>query len=304
MDRKTFPNLNSPRTRLAGRELAGWLGCATVPGTAFSKFAVEASVHADQVRSFVDRLEEHTRNRTAFQLYRIDDRPPTLDEAYAIQAEIVARALRSGSDSIAGYKVGLTSEKMQTFCGVAEPIAGRIFNSRVRASGARLRQSDFQRLGIESELALRIGKQVRPGSNVRDLIGCVDAIAAAFEVIDDREADYAHLEASSIAAENSWNQGIVLGEAVSPAGLGNLCGLEGRLLINGEQVATGSSSDVMSGPLCVLAWVSHFARETGGELQPGQWIMTGSIIATRFAAVGDTYSFQLGNLPPVTATIC
>lgn len=264
-------------------------------------------MHADQIRSIVDRLETHVRDRTAFQLHRIDKRPPTLDEAYAIQAEIVERALRSSGDSIGGYKVGLTSEKMQKFCGVAEPIAGCILKSSVRTSGAKLRKSDFHRLGIESELALRIGKPVpvvRSDSNACDLIACVDAIATAFEVIDDREADYAHLEASSIAAENSWNKGIVLGEALSPAAFGDLRGLEGRLLINGEQVATGSSSDVMSGPLSVLAWVAQFAREAGQELLPGQWIMTGSIIPTKFAAEGDTYSFQLGALPPVTATIC
>lgn len=263
-------------------------------------------MHADQIRAIVDRLEAHVSNRTAFQLYRFDDRPPTLEEAYAIQSEIVARALRSGSDSIAGYKVGLTTEKMQKICGVIEPIAGRILKSGVRASGATLRKADFHRLGIESELALRIGKAVPivgSDSNVRELIACVDAIAAAFEVVDDRDADYAHLEASSIVAENSWNKGIVLGEAMSPAAFGDLRGLDGRLLINGEQVATGSSSDVVGGPLSVLAWVAQFAHDAGHELRPGQWIMTGSIIPTKFAVDGDTYSFQLGTLPPVSVTI-
>ena len=264
-------------------------------------------MHVEEIRAIVDRLEAHVNNRTAFQLYRKGDRPITLDEAYAIQAEILERALRSGSDSIAGYKVGLTSEKMQKFCGVAEPIAGRILRSSVRASGATLRKADFHRLGIESELALRIGKQVpiaEPGSNVDALIQCVDAIAAAFEVVDDRDADYAHLEASSIAAENSWNKGIVLGDAASPSAFGDLRGLDGRLFINGEQAATGSSSDVMTGPLSVLAWTARFAHEAGEELQPGQWIMTGSIIPTKFAVVGDSYSFQLGNCPPVSVTIC
>jgi 2-keto-4-pentenoate hydratase len=263
-------------------------------------------MHADQVRAIVDQFEADFRNRTRFQLYRIDGRPVTLAEAYAIQSEILARALRSGSDSVAGYKVGLTTEKMQRFCGVAEPIGGRILKSGVRSSGATLRKSEFHRLGIESELALRVGKAVpvAPSSaNIDDLLACVDAIAAAFEVIDDRDADYAHLEASSIAAENSWNKGIVLGDALPPAAFGDLRGLEGRLLVNGEQTATGSSDAVMNGPLWVLAWVAHFAEAAGTPLQPGQWIMTGSIIPTRFAIAGDTYSFQLGTLSPVTVTI-
>ena len=262
-------------------------------------------MHADQIRTIVDQYEAHVRSRTRFQLYRIDGRPATLDDAYGIQDEIMARALRS-NDSVAGYKVGLTTEKMQQFCGVAEPIGGRILKSHVRANGATIRKGDFHRLGIESELALRIGKEVpilAADGNVRDLIACVDAVAAAFEVIDDRDADYAHLEPSSIAAENSWNKGMVLGEAASPAGFGDFLGLPGRLLINGEPVATGSSDDVMSGPLWVLAWVARFAHQAGTPLQPGQWIMTGSVIPTRFAATGETYSFQLGTLSPVTVTI-
>lgn len=262
-------------------------------------------MHADQIRAIVDQYESHVRNRTRFQLYRIDGRPATLEDGYGIQDEIVARALRS-NDNVAGYKVGLTTEKMQQFCGVAEPIGGRILKSNVRASGATIRKADFHRLGIESELALRIGKEVPllgSEGNVQDLIACVDAVAAAFEVIDDRDADYAHLEASSIAAENSWNQGIVLGEAASASVFGDLRGLPGRLLVNGQQVAIGSSDDVMNGPLWVLAWVARFAHQAGTPLQPGQWIMTGSVIPTRFAATGDTYSFQLGTLSPVTVTI-
>jgi 2-keto-4-pentenoate hydratase len=263
-------------------------------------------VHADQVRAIVDGFEANVRNRTRFQLYRIDNRPATLEDAYAIQSEILTRALRSGTDSVAGYKVGLTTGKMQQFCGVNEPIAGRILQSNVHASGATLRKSEFHRLGIESELALRIGKEIpplRPDTSAQELIGYVDAIAAAFEVIDDRDADYAHLEASSIAAENSWNRGIVLGEPTSPAAFGDLRELEGRLLVNGAPVATGSSSDVLSGPLFILAWIAGFARQAGEALRPGQWIMTGSIIPTKFAVEGDTYSFQLGSLPAVTVTI-
>lgn len=263
-------------------------------------------MHADQVREIVDRYEADVKNRTRFQLYRIDGRPATLDHAYAIQAEILARALRSGGNSIAGYKVGLTTRKMQEFCGVAEPIGGRILKSNVRPSGATIRKSQFHRLGIESELALRVGREVPAlpsDASPAELISCVDAVAAAFEVIDDRDADYAHLEASSIAAENSWNRGMVLGEAASPAAFGDLRGLPGRLFVNGEPVATGSSDDVMNGPLWVLAWVAGFARDAGTPLQPGQWIMTGSIIPTRFAVAGDTYSFQLGSLPQVAVTI-
>jgi 2-keto-4-pentenoate hydratase len=261
-------------------------------------------VRTDQIRSLVDRFEADFRNRSRFQLYRNDNRPITLAEAYEIQSEILTRALRSGTDSVAGYKVGLTTGKMQKFCGVDQPIAGRILKSGVHSSGARLRKANFHRLGIESELALRIGKEIPAGAATADqVLACIDAIAAAFEVIDDRDADYTHLEASSIAAENSWNKGIVLGAPASPSSFGDLRELEGQLIVNGEPAGTGSSSDVVTGPLGILAWVASFARDAGEPLRAGQWIMTGSIIPTKFAVAGDTYSFQLGSLSPVTVTI-
>lgn len=211
-------------------------------------------MRTDQIHAFVDKFEADFRSRTRFQLYRNDNRPITPEEAYEIQAEVVARALRSGTDSVAGYKVGLTTGKMQKFCGVSQPIAGRIFKSGVHTSGARLRKSEFHRLGIESELALRIGKEIPAGADAQAVLACIDAIAAAFEVIDDRDADYTHLEASSIAAENSWNRGIVLGAPTSPVTFGDLRGLEGQLLVNGEPTGAGTSSDVVTGPLGILAW--------------------------------------------------
>jgi 2-keto-4-pentenoate hydratase len=59
----------------------------------------------------------------------------------------------------------------------------------------------------------------------------------------------------------------------------------------------------VTGPLGILAWVAGFARDAGEALRPGQWVMTGSIIPTKFAVAGDTYSFQLSSLSPVTVTI-
>lgn len=260
-------------------------------------------MHADVIRALVERLEERIKSRTPFQLYRVDDRPLTLDEAYAVQAEFVRRALRAGGDSLAGYKVGLTAEKLQKLCGVNEPVAGRILKSGVHASGIKLRKADFQRPGIESELALRIGKPVPADGNRDELIDCIDAVAAAFEIIDDRGADYARLEASSIVAENSWNKAIVLGDAMPLSVVGDFNTLQGQLHINDAPAASGVSGDVAGGPLGSLAWMARFAHEAGHTLLPGQWLMTGAIIPPKFPVEGDAYSFRLGALPPVAVTI-
>jgi len=69
------------------------------------------------------------------------DKPAGIADAYDIQDKYVA-LLRGEHGNTEGYKVGLTSATMQTFCGIDHPIAGVVLASRVhrsaRPSGARI----------------------------------------------------------------------------------------------------------------------------------------------------------------------
>jgi 2-keto-4-pentenoate hydratase len=256
--------------------------------------------------AMADRIEADTRARKTFEPLRIDDRVLTIAEAYAIQAEIVARAQARGAGPAIGYKVGLTSAAMQTFFGVAEPVVGRVLRQRVRHNGTTLPLNQFHRLGLESELVLRIGKAVPvlpKDADPNELLDCIDAIAAGFEIVEDRNADYQRLDGFSIIAENGWNMGMVLGTPMPAVGRRDLATLEGNLYINDALVGTASSADVMQGPLSVLAWLARFARNRGFELPPGQWIMTGSIIPTQFAKAHQHFRFELGDLAPVEVTV-
>jgi 2-keto-4-pentenoate hydratase len=256
--------------------------------------------------AIADQIEADTRARKRFEPLRIDGRTLDLAEAYAVQAEIVARAQARGAGSIIGYKVGLTSESMQKFCGVTDPVVGRILRQRVRHSGATLPLNQFHRLGLESELALRVAKRVPilpAEADPAELLDCVDAIAAAFEIVEDRDADYRALDGFSIIAENSWNMGIVLGSPMAVEAGRDLAKLEGNLFIDDVLTGTASSAEVMRGPLSVLAWLARFTRAMDFELLPGHWIMTGSIIPTQFAQARQRFRFALGDLEPVEVTV-
>ncbi|WP_420240777.1 2-keto-4-pentenoate hydratase [Roseiterribacter gracilis] len=243
--------------------------------------------------------------RTKYKPLRLDGATIDADTAYEVQRQVVQHAQQAGAGQVAGYKIGLTSGAMQRFCGVDEPILGRLLTGRQVQSGTTVRRADFVRLGLESELALRIAKPfpaMRDG-NVFALLECIDQAAAAFEIVDDRDADYSSLDAYSIAAENSWNAGMILGPPISARELGSFGNLQGRLLINGAEVAQGNSSDVLGSPLNVMAWLGRFAQRAGFSLEPGQWVLTGSMIATKFPAVGDRVRFELGSLPPVEISV-
>jgi 2-keto-4-pentenoate hydratase len=256
--------------------------------------------------AIADRIEADTLARKRFEPLRINRRALDAAQAYAVQAEIIARAQARGAGTAIGYKVGLTSRAMQQFCGVSAPIVGRVLRQRVRHNGSTLPVNQFHRLGLESELVLRIGRRVPvlpENADCASLIECIDAIAAGFEIVEDRDADYKRLDAFSIIAENSWNMGMVLGTPVAVEAGKDLSNLEGNLYINDVLAGSATSAEVMQGPLSVVAWLARFTAAMDFDLSPGQWIMTGSIIPTKFAVANQVFRFHLGDLPPVEITV-
>jgi 2-keto-4-pentenoate hydratase len=85
-------------------------------------------------------------------------------EAYAAQREFVRLQIKARGARSAGYKIGLTSKRMQEMCGIDSPIAGVVLADRVHASGATLNAPSYGRLGLEFEIAVRLKRDLVPQS--------------------------------------------------------------------------------------------------------------------------------------------
>ena len=90
-------------------------------------------------------------------------RPQDMDHAYATQEAFVRLRLAERGGRIAGWKVALTSQVMQQLCRVDQPLAGCILSDRVHQSGIAQRAADWLRVGVESEIAVRLGRDLPPG---------------------------------------------------------------------------------------------------------------------------------------------
>ena len=129
-----------------------------------------------------------------------------------------------------------------------------------------------------------------------EIAGAIGGVAAAFELIDDRGADYGRLDALSLIADNSWNAGVVQGVCSPPLDLGALAG---TLHVDGRLVDSGNSRECIepsAGGGAVAQRSS--ARIRIESLRAGELVMTGSIVPTRFAKAGEHYHFELAGLPP------
>src|ERR1700709_829496 len=96
------------------------------------------------------------RNRTPLAPLAADLAPQTEAEGYRIQ-RAVHDLLLPQFGAMVGYKIGCTSAVMQHYLGIPHPCSGGVFAHGVHDSGVPLRARDFVRVGVECEIAVRLG---------------------------------------------------------------------------------------------------------------------------------------------------
>ena len=227
-------------------------------------------------------------------------RPASIAEAYAAQEAYYGLA-EPVYGAVAGAKIATTTKVMQRLMGIDHPCGGAIFSRTIHRSPAKLRGADFVNLRIESEIALQLGAEL-PATKApwtRETVApAVAAALPAFELIEDRNADYATTEALSLIVENCWNGGIVTGTPKRVA-LDDLVGIAGRLTLCGKLVGEGDAED----PCATLAWLANHVAERGRNLKAGMIVITGSLIPTVSIGSGERAVFTVDGLGDVVMDV-
>src|SRR4051794_35825628 len=116
-------------------------------------------------RQKAERIAALFRERRQTDILPPELMPADLDKAYRVRGEFERiEAARRGD--VVGYKIGLTTPIMQKLCGVDEPCYGAIFASEVHHRRAELPTGNYCRLGIETEIAMRLGADLPNGGDV------------------------------------------------------------------------------------------------------------------------------------------
>jgi 2-keto-4-pentenoate hydratase len=226
-----------------------------------------------------------------------------LTAAYGVQRRFV-ELMSATAGSAAGYKIGLTSARMQKMCGIDQPVAGVVLATRVMQSGVVLQAGRYHHLGLEFEVGVRLGHDLPRGEApfTRERVAqAVGGVCAAVEVVDDRNADYSTLEALSLIADNSWNAGAVLG--AFSGSWDNLEVATGIVQLNGQEIDRGYARDVLGHPFVPLTWLANHLAEAGGALRAGDVVLTGSLIPTRFPKEPGAFRYELAGIGTVDLTV-
>jgi len=252
---------------------------------------------ADAAARFID--EAH-RTRAPYQNLPEAIAPKTVAEAYAAQAAL-CELWTPRLGPVAGLKIATTTKVMQALMGIDHPCMGTIFAARIYPSPATIAKAGYVNVRIECELAVRLGRDLPKAAApyTRESVrAAVSHVMAAFELIEDRFADYKSSKALSLIADNAWNGGIVIGPARAlPPGL-ELDGIAGTLKSNGREAESGKTDD----PMGALAWLANQAVECGRPMTAGMVVITGSVMPTVDIAVGERLDFALDGVGETTVT--
>ena len=239
-------------------------------------------------------------DREPFGPFPEDSLPRSVAEAYAVQDEFVALKSRACGPAV-GHKIALTTQAMRTMVGLSDSIGGVLHEKQVVRAPATVRAADYGRLIVEFEVAVQLAADLRPGSrpHTRESVAeAVGAVMPAFELADDRAADYTTLAANALGlvADNAWNEGAVLGAPIVDWKHIDLASQLGVAKINGEKVGEGYGRDAMGHPFEALAWVANNLAGRGRHLRAGDYVITGSLVTSKFPKAGDLVEFELGDL--------
>ncbi len=248
-------------------------------------------------------IREH-RSGERFHAFPAEAGVAALEDAYCVQDAFVALKQRASAASAAGYKVGLTSRRMQEMCGIDQPIGGVVFSNTVHASGVALRIANYGRLGLEFEIGVRLARTLGAAGApfaLPDIGEAIGGVCAAVEVVDDRHADYSALDVRTLVADNSWNAGVVLGTFTSSwPDLARATGIARR---DGEEWERGTGADVLGHPFEAVRWLANHLASQGRALKRGEIVMTGSIVRTVFPTEPARYEFEVGGIGAVAVDV-
>jgi len=216
------------------------------------------------------------------------DFPATLDEAYAIQDEAIARWGRP----VVGWKVGRVPLPLIERFGT-DRLAGPIFAmAPARTNGAEVEMPVFAEgfAAGEAEFLLRIGatppaeKTDYSLEEAADLIG---AVHAGIEVASSPLGTINELGPIAVISDFGNNNGLVIGPEIADWRDSGFEEWEVVTRIDGATVGAGRASGFPDGAIGAARFLLELMARRGIALVPGQWISSGAVTGVHPARPGQ-----------------
>lgn len=255
-----------------------------------------------EVRTWGERLHVATTRRMP--IAPITDTHPdmTIDDAYAIQLDLIARRLADEKATVIGRKIGVTSKPVQDMLNVRQPDFGHLLSSMVRADRSAVAIAGLIAPRIEGELAFLLRRDLAgPGVTPADVLAATDYVAPCLEIVDSRIRDW-RIAIQDTVADNASSGLFVVGGAIADPRKLDLRLVGMTLERNGRIVGTGAGAAALDDPLAAVAWLANTMGRLGITLRAGEIILSGALSGLVPVQAGDAFRVSLGGIG--AATIC
>jgi 2-oxo-3-hexenedioate decarboxylase len=246
---------------------------------------------SERIESIARRLDDAAQRVQAIAQPEGAD-APRLDEAYAVQAALVACRLRRGAKRI-GMKMGFTSRAKMQQMGLSELIWGRLTSDMVCEEGGALAFDRFIHPRIEPEVCYLLRKPLAGVVTLLEALDAVEAVAPALEVIDSRYRDF-RFSLADVIADNASSAGVVIGPWQRPER--DVANLGIVLTIDGRAAQVGTTAAILGHPLRSLVAAARLVAAAGERLEPGSLVMAGGATAAVELRPGAAVSAEFQGL--------
>lgn len=253
----------------------------------------------EQIQTAAEDLYQAERTGRQCGLLSLRHPGMTLDDAYAVQAALVALKRAAGARVI-GWKIGLTSRAMQQALNIDTPDSGVLLGDMLFSDGATIPAGRFIQPRIEAEIAF-VMKAPLKGEGVRrdDVLAATDYVAPSLEILDTRiqRVDPASGKARIITdtiSDNAANAGIVLGQQCHAIDAFDLRWVGAIVTRDGVVEETGLGAGVLNDPVTGILWLVQRLARYGQGISAGEILLSGSFIRPVEAPPGSRFHADFG----------
>jgi 2-keto-4-pentenoate hydratase len=259
----------------------------------------------DAISAAVERLAQAQTTRVPCAPVRDLIGTDDLPAAYAVQQGLVQVRIADGA-TVAGRKIGATSEAVQRQLGVDQPDFGYLLGDMDVSTGATpgggpISMRTLLQPRVEAEVAFRLARDIDVPEEEISLAFVRDAVEVALpalEIVDSRIADW-DIGFTDTVADNASSGLYVVGSEGRPLGEVEPVGVEMSLSINGEVRSAGKGSACLGDPLEALRWLAVQASRFGDPLRAGHLILSGALGPFVPFAPGDRVEASISGFDPL-----
>jgi 2-oxo-3-hexenedioate decarboxylase len=237
-------------------------------------------------------------------LTRLTDTWTDLDATTAYEIQDAALSMRQArGERVIGIKLGLTSRAKQDRMGVDTPLTGWLTDRMLLPADAPVPSGELIHPRVEPEIVFVMADRLSgPDATPESVLAAVGTVRMGIEVIDSRFTDF-QFRLPDVVADNASSARFALGGTELPPTALDLAAEACRLLVNGNEVHTGTGAAVQGSPARALAVACNALARRGIAIEPGWIVLTGSITDAVPVKPGDTVTAEFDHLGSTTLAV-